>query len=272
MRRILRISDTSVSKQQLDVERVASLGLPCRRFRFCKAAFVFSAISLAVLVGHPSKADTKELMQDVLSICQNLKAEKKVIENSVLASGWIKEDTEPRQPSQAFLALMGVTMAHDLAYRTERSASRGRETSGKEALYSFILQNGPFIAASVLGNSALKRNQPSYTQESYGFSTMGLALDTPYCLLNGPSSLFDAFLANPDFQVLDDSRIPAVTLRPGAELYFGRIGALTAYVTRINIQQLISQATEAGVPVPDELVEALPPTSIQIMSPNPPSD
>lgn len=97
-------------------------------------------------------------------------------------------------------------------------------TSESAEALEYAFQNSRFMAASILGNSALPANQPSYSLEDINLSPIGLSSDMPYCILSGPLQLDSALNAigisennavgnDPRFSLIEETSRTLYTVR-----------------------------------------------------------
>lgn len=114
-------------------------------------------------------------LNTAIELCLTLPEDGENVEAHLIEAGWKKNHSEK--------AVFDTMISTHFAFRY---SSENAEELG----YSF--RNSDFMAASALGNSALPPHQPSYSLDDVRLATIGLSLDTPYCLLTGPIRLNSA--------------------------------------------------------------------------------
>lgn len=134
--------------------------------RFRIATCLISLASL-LLAGNPALSETAKAIDAALEICDSLPQPVKETAEVLVEAGW-NSDGDAVMAAFASTAFAFLLKPDDIAYS---------------------LDNGSFMAASILGNSALPPDQP-------GFSAGGLRLailvgDTAkgYCVLSGGNGL-----------------------------------------------------------------------------------
>lgn len=118
-----------------------------------------------------SSQDTESPIRTAFDLCTDLPKDIELARETLKAEGWQSEDTA------AFEALVNSNAVFQFRVN--------------ELDYTF--QNAAFMAASILGNSALGRDQIGMQSDDHTLAVLGINEGTPYCVVTGPTSLLGAF-------------------------------------------------------------------------------
>jgi hypothetical protein len=152
-----------------------------------------------------------------LEFCAELTGDRDAVTTQLTELGWVPE-SDPNPIAGEILLWGGFARAYALQPGQSLVLQSGSDEPGKQL--GFIIENASFMAASVLGNSALSPNQPSFTSGAHRLATLGVELGEGYCVWSGPSELQDAASSWADDEAQNMATTPFQTVpdRPGIAL------------------------------------------------------
>ena len=106
----------------------------------------------------------------------------------------------------------------------------------------YLIVNSKFLAASILGNSALKPDQLVFQKEAFTLGVIGLELNKGYCIMSGPASITAGVSSIPDFVENWPDTFP-ISNRNGVAARFGHTKSaklFDAALDRMAISQIYS--------------------------------
>ncbi len=111
--------------------------------------------------------------------CSDLSSNKDLILSELAQKGWLQINGAELVPERLVVAIASYFFA-----------ARHSETNADQLFAA--LQEAYFSATSILGNSALPPDQPSFTYGEVSLGVLGLSLEPPsqpYCIMSGPREL-----------------------------------------------------------------------------------
>lgn len=191
--------------------------------------------------GTPEKEDEQAFVS-ALELCsdgpRSLTTSSATLENA----GWSPSDEGP----------MMVLASNSIAFSVDATNPE------------YTVENGFFMAASVLSNSALGPNQLAFTRSDIRFGVMGITEGTPYCVFAGPDWLIQTALRNGV-----DSRIQAKTEL--VTLLLGENDKAMTSVALVDIDAFAEVLSRAKAEVTErddtsfQLRKVLSPANIQVV-------
>ena len=132
------------------------------------AVLVVAAVLAISPLASPALAQSQEdAVRTALNVCTDLPTEIEPARESLRAGGWVSAE------DAAISALFNAYVAFNF--------------NADDLQYTF--SNAGFMAASVLGNSALGPDQVGMELDGYRIAVLGISEGTPYCVLTGPDQL-----------------------------------------------------------------------------------
>jgi hypothetical protein len=119
------------------------------------------------LANNPAFSDTAAELDAALSVCSSFPKSAGETSDRLLGAGWISE------PDAVMAAMTSGVFAFLL----------------KPEDIAYSLDNGTFMAASVLGNSALPPNQPGFSANVLRLAILAGETEQGYCVLSGNDGL-----------------------------------------------------------------------------------
>jgi hypothetical protein len=120
----------------------------------------------------PAMADQRAALVEMANICAEGPTTIDDAKAAIGAAGWI----HTQDPQVVFNAL--------------RSAVFSFQFNPEDVGYSLL--NADFMAASILGNSALGPNQLGFTFDDLQLAVLAVEEGAPYCVATGPAAILDA--------------------------------------------------------------------------------
>ncbi len=173
-----------------------------------------------------------EAFNTLVELCSRLPAERDQVESKLVAGGW----AEPSDPVVLFDLMASGT------FNFKHSFS-DRETLGKS------LENAFFMAASILGNSALPPAQKAYVSGDLVVGVIGLTIDEPglpYCIIG---SSHDEIGRLSEIVPLEAAEPPAhgFLREPEGLVHSGSIGASSVKATYVDPKSVLDAIEQLGV-------------------------
>lgn len=174
------------------------------------------ALSAFQLAGAAAFAATSSQLDAALTICTSLPQPSGVVADKLVGTGWAA-DSDAVMAAFVSGAFAFYLKPHDIAYS---------------------LDNGWFMAVSVLGNSALPPDQPGYSTDTLRLAVLAGESAQGYCVLSGDDGL-----------LTDLQSAAALTEYASDDLQSRFKGSLSGHsievvwLKRIELQRLIAQAT-----------------------------
>lgn len=124
-----------------------------------------------LLSAQPLQANERRIVIDnAIDLCLKLPSNQKKIDAKLKSNGWIRKIGES-----------GEKLALSILYSALFTINHRSE----DLHYTYT--NSVFMAASILGNSALTSGQPVYNKGELKLGVFGVQEGAGYCLLSGPS-------------------------------------------------------------------------------------
>lgn len=218
-------SQKTASVPKVDVKGPAQ---PCGSRRKISSAIIASALSIVSSSSISAETPTHNAIEFALRACAQLPDGKDTILNSLEQNGWVK--------SADSYTLYDLLASATFAFK--------RSTENAELLEN-SLANAFFMSASILGNSGLPPNQPAFILDEMSIGVIGLTLskNKPWCVINGPSALFDVFAEKIS---LTPSNMVAHGFihNPDGQMHKGQYLNATISVTTMDLDSILLRGRE----------------------------
>ena len=172
-------------------------------FTFC-LLYCFPAQSLLA-------NEERTVLKDTIDFCLKLPASQNLVFEELEPMGWKK--------SLGSKDNIAVKVIYSTIF-TARHRSEDLE---------YTYNNSQFMAASILGNSALKPNQPAFIYKGLRLGVLGIKLGKGYCVLTGPKWA--------TIEIEQKFGIKLNRSLPYRKSYHGKIGTHTVWVNEIDIEK-----------------------------------
>lgn len=192
------------------------------------STIIASALSIVSSSSVFAEVTMQNAVEFALEACAQLPDGKDTILSSLAQHGWVKSSDS----NTLYDLLASTTFA--FKHSTENAELLGN---------SFA--NAHFMSASILGNSALPPNQPAFVLDDISIGVIGLTLskNKPWCLLNGPSALFNVFAEKIN---LTPSKMVAhgFMRNPEGQMHKGQYLDATISVTTMDLDSILLRVRE----------------------------
>ncbi|MEO3413344.1 hypothetical protein AAFO92_01670 [Roseovarius sp. CAU 1744] len=225
-------------------------------------------IKLALLTTTLSGAAlaSESTFDQTLELCSSLSGGQEGVRSDLVAMGW-----EPvENPKTALDVLFWTIFSTDFATFTEENLALFSNSEVEGEQLGYLVANAHFLSVSILGNSALPPDQPAYMNGGIKLATLGLSLNKGYCVITGPSSIFENATSLDNFvDKWPDNRNKSD--RPGVSARFGETDLARIFVARLDREEIRALYSSTPIALPysnqefdDRLFDGSPPAVIHI--------
>ena len=161
-------------------------------------------------------AEPFETLDQVLALCSDINGDADAVHAKLLELGW----TPTEGPDAVYNIAFWNIFARDFAVFSDDDLQGAANSEDRGLQLGYLIENVEFLTASMLGNSALSLDQPSYEKDDFRLATLGLGIGRGYCIMSGPERTYEHIDAMPDFEG-DWPRDVPKSDRPGVTARFG---------------------------------------------------
>ncbi len=231
----------------------------CRR-----AGAVF--VALSTLCSPVYASGEPETVRDVLSLCSDLGNNVAAVDDELKNLGWQAADT----PQTSLNVLFWSLFARDFTVFGDEALELMANSDNLGTQLGYLIVNADFMAASILGNSALPPNQPAYSKGEYQLAVLGVSLGKGYCIMAGTSTILDAVTQFDSFAEKWPEDMPKSN-RDGVTALFGTVGNAKIFAANLDEPTLRTLYSSTTIELPEsrrtfdpQIFDALPPAVISI--------
>ncbi len=233
-----------------------------RRYR--RAGALFATLSALCSPSHAT--GETETFREALSLCSDLGNDIATVDDELSNLGWQAADT----PQTTLGVLFWSLFARDFAVFGDEALELMANSDDFGTQLGYLIVNADFMAASILGNSALPPNQPAYSKGEYQLAVLGVSLGKGYCIMAGPSTILDTVTQFDSFAEKWPKDMPKSS-RDGVTALFGTAGNAKIFAANLDEPTLRKLYSSTTIELPEsrrtfdpQIFDTLPPAVISI--------